>query len=353
LNDSLLKVDVQLYTRAKELAVILEALDYNDIRFQEGTTRENIVAFVSDLAKGVRKDKDALKGKSYGAIIGQAAKGGSASAFRFEPDRLAIWLYAGLTEVVEQLFVAYQQGKTPSLLPLRRSLQMIIDSQKEHNGIYQMLSAFRNPEEGKTEASFRVAIAIDIIGFALFLERSNIDILELALAAILSGLEKTDDADKTVAPLFAFGGLGESALGLVVYLYESKKGREGKSISVQGQMLLVVEEYHVKIRENPKTPLPKIIYSLLNETSFASPLLQIFARYKGPFPIGSFVKVDNETMLVIGQSNNKGGKQRPIVMKIEKGRLIKSIDLSKKLDKKITQISSLAEQDVVLEDLVM
>ena len=37
-------------------------------------------------------------------VFSAKAKGSSAAAFRFEPDKLIIWLYSGLLDVVEQIF---------------------------------------------------------------------------------------------------------------------------------------------------------------------------------------------------------------------------------------------------------
>ena len=58
---------------------------------------------------------------------------------------MAIWLMAGLLDVVDRLYVLSDKGERPSLLPIRRSLQMIVDNMKSFSGIYQMLSAFRDP----------------------------------------------------------------------------------------------------------------------------------------------------------------------------------------------------------------
>ena len=353
INDSLLKADLRLYVRAKELAEILEPFEYNDFRILGSTTKQDIDNFVLELSKSIKTQNYSLKGQVFGGISGLKAKGSSAAAFRFEPDKLSIWLYSGLLDVVEALYVSHEEGQAPSLLPLRRSLQMIIDNIREFNGIYQMLSAFRSPKEARSRANMHVAMSVDIIGFGIFLGRGNIELLEFALAAILSGLEESDDPIDTIQPLFRYSGLGQTALGLIVSLYESRMGRMGKSISLSGQILLVVEEYHRRLNQSPGTPLPKLIYELLQIKDLKSPLFQLFARYKGPFPIGSFITVDDELMLVIGQSRAAIGKQRPIVMRVIQGRLVQSIDLSREEDRQISEISSLGEQDFVLEDLVM
>ena len=95
-------------------------------------------------------------------IKGRKAKGSSAAVFRFEPERLAIWLYSGLIDIVEQVYVLHEQGEQPrSHSPLRRSLQMIIDNMRSQSGIYQMLSAVRAIDTSRTLSNKRVAVAID------------------------------------------------------------------------------------------------------------------------------------------------------------------------------------------------
>ena len=62
--------------------------------------------------------------------------GSAAAAFRFDPNKMAIWLMAGLLDVVDRLYVLSDKGERPSLLPIRRSLQMIIDNMKTFSQVY-------------------------------------------------------------------------------------------------------------------------------------------------------------------------------------------------------------------------
>ena len=89
----------------------------------------------------------------------------------------------------------------PSLLPIRRSLQMIIDNMKNFSGIYQMLSAFRDPSKPRSRSQTHVAIAIDVIGLCAYLQRSNVEMLEMAIAAILAGVSSDKEALKVIEPI--------------------------------------------------------------------------------------------------------------------------------------------------------
>jgi hypothetical protein len=351
INDKLLKIDIQLYLRAKEVAEILGRFEWNDIRIKSTVSRDDIEKFVFGFSNSVRKTEGKLSQEGYGGITGSKAKGSSAAAFRFEPDKLAVWLYSGLLDVVDNLYELYEKGEVPSLLPVRRSLQMIIDNMRQYNGIYQMLSAFRSPELPRNAANTRVAIAIDVIGFGYFMNVPNGNLMNLALASILGGLSSSDDPLDTVVPLFRFGGLGVTAVGLITSLYDARASKQGKQVSFFGRLLMIVEFYHLSLNKEPSKPLPKLMYDMTTEVTLDSKITALFARYKGPFPIGSFVKVDNETMLVVGHSDSEEGKQRPIVMKVTNGKLGTSIDLSTSTKKSIEAVTSLSEQNFQIEEL--
>jgi len=352
-NDKLFKVDLQLYIRMRELAKSLGEFDYGDLRFSAATTRVDIENFVLGYSDSLRASKSMLK-PQYGGISGKKAVGSSAAAFRFEPNKMAIWLYAGLLDVVEQLYVVCQEGKTPSLLPLRRSLQMIIDNMKQHSGIYQMLSAIRDLNKKRSLSNTRVAIAIDAIGLGIFLDFSSLVLMDLALCGILGGLSESDSAVDSVTPLFQFSGLGASAVGLILTLHDARAARQGQNAGVLGNVLMIVEAYHHLLNEHLDTPLPELIRLMATGgvEGLDKGLAQLFARYKGLYPIGSLLLIDGANALVMGHSNNEVGKKRPIVAKIRRGRLIPDlIDLSRRKDLDIQKVLSSKKEKINIAQL--
>lgn len=356
INGELLKVDVQLYLRAKELSEILEKLEWNDIRFDSVVQKSDIENFIVDFSKCVRKEKSTLNISGYNGIIGSKSKGSSAAAFRFEPNKLAIWLVAGLLDIVDNLYTMYEKGETPSLLPLRRSLQMIIDNMREYSGIYQMLSAFRDTVQPRRKAQARVAMCIDVIGFSAYLGRDNVEIMELSLSVILAGLSNTTNPIDSIQPILSFTGLGESSMGVVMLVHDSQASKQGKSVQFAGEVLMIVEEYHTFLDAHTDKPLPRVIFDMIEsfqQNKVKLNIMQLFARYKGPFPIGSLILVDGQTMLVIGQSNKNNGKQRPIVAKLHNKQILDIMDLSVQPNKQIQEIQSVQQYNFVLEDLVM
>ncbi|MEC8278730.1 MAG: hypothetical protein VX026_13515, partial [Myxococcota bacterium] len=169
INDQLLKVDLALYTKAREVAIILDAFNWGDIRISSEIGTLEVENFVQAFSDSLRHSKSMFPKNGFPNIKGQKARGSSAAAFRFEPERLAIWLYSGLIDIVEQIYQLHENGEQPSLLPLRRSLQMVIDNMRSQSGIYQMLSAVRDIDTARSESNKRVAVAIDSVGFGAFL----------------------------------------------------------------------------------------------------------------------------------------------------------------------------------------
>lgn len=351
INGQLLKVDVQLYMRAREVGGILEKMNWNDITFVNSTSKEDIQKFVVDFAKCIRKEATAFSSAEFGGISGKKSAGSAAAAFRFDPNKMAIWLVAGLLEVVEKLYVVHESGSTPSLLPVRRSLQLMIDNMQTYTGLYQMLSAFRDPNSVRSQSQKHVSIAIDVIGFGYYLELSTLEILEMSLAAVLSGLSDSSEPYDVIQPVLEFDGLGESAFGMVLLLHDSHAALKGASVSLPGLTLASVMRYHNVIDTDLGIPLPKLIYQLVQEQTVLQGITQIFARYKGPFPIGSFIRVDGETVLVIGQSNRRNGKQRPMVARLHGNQILEIIDLSTSPQREIQSIDSLSGYEHRLEDL--
>lgn len=351
-NGDLMKVDVQLYMRARDVGSILEKINWNDVTFTSMLSKDDIKAFVNDLAKCIRKEAPGMSSDQYGGISGKKSAGSAAAAFRFDPNKMAIWLIAGLLDVVERLYVLSDKGERPSLLPIRRSLQMIVDNMKSFSGIYQMLSAFRDPSKPRSRSQTHVAMAIDVIGLCAYLQRSNVEMLEMAIAAILSGVSSDNQPLKVIEPILEFDGLGEAAFGMLLLLHDSAAALEGQSASIQGLILASVMKYHHRLNKEPSIPLPKQILDLVEQTEGQmKSLMQVFARYKGPFPIGSFIRVDDEVVLVVGQSARRTGKQRPMVARLSGKQILEVLDLSTSPQKTIQSLESLSDFEHRLEDL--
>ena len=85
-------------------------------------------------------------------------------------------------------------------------------------------------------------------------------------------------------------------------------------------------------------------------------IVKFFARYKGPFPIGSLIEIDKDgeklKAIVIGHGDNEMGKQRPTVMLLKKGNKTgKSIYLVNDASYQISKSLSISKENLRLIDL--
>ena len=83
INDQLLKVDLALYTKARELAMTLDAFDWGDIRISSGVDHLEVERFVKAFSDSLRHTKSMFPAEGFENIQGRKARGSSAAAFRF------------------------------------------------------------------------------------------------------------------------------------------------------------------------------------------------------------------------------------------------------------------------------
>jgi hypothetical protein len=331
-NGKLLRVDAALYERATDLAKTLAEFDIGVIEFRAGVTETAIQAFVTDFSTSLKSGTRSMPETGYDTIGLGRATGRSIASFRFEPDRLAIWLYAGLLEVVERLYLEFRQGNTPSLLPVRRLLQLLIDSARSLGGIYQVLAAMKDPKVALTLPRMRTAMAVDGVGFGIFMGLRNNELMTLALSSLLGGLSRSPDPDRAVEPLFAYPGLGGSAMVLILAVHDTRTALQGSPAGVPGRMLAAVEMFH-RHTANPDDPtapadvLEELCAGQIEGCDAA--MGRLFTAYKGHYPLGSAVQLsDGRTGIVLSQGSTQQSKSRPTIAIIQGSSLTDRIDLS-------------------------
>jgi hypothetical protein len=334
INGRLIRVDAQLYERATELKASLNPYEIGEIRIQSNVQRTQIESMLRDLSTTLRGQDNKMRPDGYGAVGLGKAQGRSMASLRFEPDKLAVWAYASLLDVVDQLFLKHGEGESPSLLPIKRIAQLILDGMANHSGIYQMLAAVRDPQQPLDRTRLRVAIAIDAMGFGVFMSLPNTHLLSLALAGILGGLTDAKDPEETVRPLFHYSGLGDAAMALVLTVHDLRAARLGQKAGVPGRMLSVVEAYHELVAggpsRDPQAPTDALAAMVNGQIDGVdASAARVFMAYKGKYPLGTAVRMTNGSIgVVISHGASPEGKDRPTVALIgPNGRLGQRIDL--------------------------
>ncbi len=78
---------------------------------------------------------------------------------------------------------------------------------------------------------------------------------------------------------------------------------------------------------------------------------RVFADYKGPYPLGSVVKLSTGHLALVMGQTEEGGKQRPKVALLERGGKIgRRVDLAKVEDVRVASAPDPAEIDLNLAE---
>jgi len=354
LNGQLIRVDAQLYERITSLSKTLDGFGVGEIRIESSVEKAQCKRMLEDLSKSLRSQQNRLNPDGYGAIGLAKRSGRSMAALRFEPDKLAIWTYASLLDVVDQLFTKHAANESPTLLPVKRILQLVIDGMAAHSGIYQMLSSIRDPRLPLSKTRLRVGMAIDAVGFGVFVGLPHSDLMSLSLAGLLAGLSDSDDPDAAIAPLFRYGGLGDAAMSLVLTVHDLRSSRKGEKAGVPGRMLSVVEAFHeLTVGTETQEPLapPDALSGMVagKIPGVDTAAARVFAAYKGKYPLGTAVKLGSGAVGVVVAHPMEGPRERPIVALIgPSGRLGQRVDLHRQPNVQITEIVSTKQAGVDL-----
>ena len=310
-NGKLLRVDPASYERYTELAAILARYDAGEVRFEKGVTRKEIDEFVAGMGPALRS-QDVQPDRAYGRIRLLSFRGRSMASFRLEPDMLAVWLYTGLLDVTERLYAAHGAGEAPSLRPIRRTLQLVIDSMRRHGGIYMILGEVRDHRKELSWVRRRVSIAVDAIGFGIWLGLDNARVMVLGLGALLGGLSREADPEQKLRPLFRYPGLAETALPLMITVHDAAAARAGKPAGTPGRIVAVVEAWH----------------SGDSGHAVHAGTARLFDAFKGPFPLGAAVRLsDGRTGVVYSHGPDEEGKRHPVITVLDEGRPAEHLEL--------------------------
>ncbi len=332
-NGRLLRADEMLYERASVLSAVLSKLGVGDLTFGDGLDRAHVEALCQRVAAAVRSKSAKLDMEPAGAISLGPSRGSGIAAYRFEPDRLAVSVYAGLLDLVERLYAEHEAGNAPSLLPVKRSLQLLSDGMGTSPALYLLLAAVHDPAIPLNHARGRVAAATYAVGFARALGLGRDMIMTLALSAILGGLAEKGDADGAVEPLFRYAGLGDSAMPLALTLYDARALRQGRPAGVPGQLVALTHAYVARTAAARPATAPARFVRALAAGEFKGVdlrLCQVFAAWLGPCPIGSLVRLaDGAVAVVVGQGDGPSRAARPTVYRIGPAGPELQIDLNK------------------------
>jgi len=350
-NGRLLRTDPRFFERAVVLAEFMHQFDLGEICFDPGVNEEHLSAFVGDLSASAKARQNMIPPQGYGPLQVGEGSGRSLASFQFNPDRLAILLCGSLLDLMEWLYTS--KNRRISLLPLRRTVQLVIDAVSQDVAYFQIVAAIRDPARPMSAVRSRLAATIDTIGFAHYLTLHRRDVMYLALAAILGGIDESRDPERAVQPLFGFRGLREASMPMVLAVHDSRRIRNGEPGGVAGQILAVCETYHDLTSANQERPAMAPHEALQQMLDGVFPSLdratvRTFADFKGPYPLGSAVTLNNgATAVVVGHGTSDATKNRPTVLLYDGTRMYgEPIDLA--VQDEVAIVGTPAPADVLL-----
>lgn len=358
-NSRLLKVDIGLYEKITMLHQRLLPLGVNEIAFTRGIDRATLDALANELADAMGGLGQRLRLRDQGHLRLGYTEGDAIASYRFEPDRLAVWLYGSLLDLADQLYEQVAAGSSPSLLPLRRTLQLVIDNMRSHGAIFQLLGALADPDQVPAESTRHVRVAIDMVGFGLFLDLPGHDLMTMGLAGVLGGIAKGHDADAAVRALLSMPGLGEAAMPLTLLIHDAVAARAHHESGMPGRTLAMIETYVAQTSASAKHPAhaPHGVLQVMDAGKLdwlPRDLARSFIAYKGTYPLGSLVRLGADRLgVVVAHPDRLGGRTRPIVLEIlGDGQTGERIDLGQQEDLEITATPAPSQAGVSISRLV-
>ena len=321
-NSRLLKVDIGLYEKITMLHERMAPLGVNEIAFTRGIDRATLDALATELADAMAGHGQRLQLRDQGHLRLGFTEGDAIASYRFEPDRLAVWLYGSLLDLADQLYEQVAAGSAPSLLPLRRTLQLVIDNMRSHGAIFQLLAALADPDQVPSVSTRHVRVAIDMVGFGLFVDLPGRDLMTMGLAGVLGGIAKGHDPDAAVRALLNMPGLGEAAMPLTLLIHDAVAARGHHESGMPGRTLAMIETYVAQTSLSTSHPAhaPHGVLRVMGAGKLdwlPRALAQSFIAYKGAFPLGSLVRFGADRLgVVVAHTDRPDGRSRPVVLEV-------------------------------------
>lgn len=319
LDGKLLRADPRTWDRAVAVSAFLRQFGIGELSFDPTVGAANVTAFVADLSASARAQQNLLAPDGYGPLQIGESPGQSLASFDFKPDRFALLLCGSLLDVMEWTYARRARAGT-SALPLRRTLQLVIDAAMRDPAMFQIAAAIRDPRRPPSWSRLRLATTVDAICFGHYLALHRREIIVLAIAAVLSGISESPDPLEAIRPLYGLRGIKDAAMPTVLAVHDARAVLLGQKGGMAGQVLATCEMFHELTSATETSPPMSPSAALRHLAGGAVPGLdratvQTFADFKGPHPLGSGVRLSNGApAIVIAQSGGTAGKHRPTVM---------------------------------------
>jgi len=275
-------------------------------------------------------------------------------------------IYDGAAKTIKNLFNDISSDKKINITAINALADEIIDSIIRNEYAISILTRIRNKNAYHWEHAINTAILIS--GFSLFLGMKKETVVQIAIGALLHDagvakipeaiLNKKDKLSKNEHELVqqhvlwghkickSDGLTNKITTDMLVNHHERldgsgyPRGVEASKLSKLARITAIVDVYDAmtgnKRYKQGEQPINALRYLISKSEQFDRSLVQQFIKYIGVHPVGSLVKLSNETLAVI----TKGNRDNPLNPKV-----IAFYNI--KLDRKTTSVEHILDKEAL------
>lgn len=248
--------------------------------------------------------------------------------------RVAMALFGELLDMVESLAALHAEGRRPSLNPVSRLIQDLVEAMADHRPVLELLTVVRDPAQPLTADHKWASVAVTALGLGVAAGLRRRELLAVGLAAVLArvteGLPPTRAAS-AVVHLETLGDLAPQVLQSVHLL--AGEGEPGDRDVVSGVLLVALAWLELTEGLNgrpclaPAQAMATLVSGRLARVHVG--LARRLSAARGGWPVGSVLRLSNDRLCVVVGWSEGQAHGRPVVVPLEPGGVVgRSIDLA-------------------------
>ncbi len=236
--------------------------------------------------------------------------------------RIAVELFGELLDVIEALAGLRDADRRPSLVPVSRLIQDLVEAMADHRPALELLAALRDPKRPPSPDHKWAAVTVNALGLGIAAGLRRRELLAVGLAAVLSrvteGLPPTRAASALVE-LDTLGDLAPQVLRSVHLLAGEGEPDERDVVS----MVLLVAQAWVELTEGlegrpslaPAQAMATLMSGRLARVHLG--LARRLSAARGAWPVGSILRLSNDRLCVVVGWSEGQAHGRPVVVPLE------------------------------------
>ncbi len=307
INNNLIGMGFQEFSRASELARMLRAFDVGEIVFDSDLTVDGLRQLADAMSDAIHKRSEGLPDK-VDHISLRPLNVGAAGSTGTETHKVCVWLFAGMLNAMQGLQQVHDGGTVPLMLPFKRHLRLTAEIMQERSTVFQLLTANRSQRMMDGDALHCTLRTFDVLGFATALGLSRPALMTLGLSSVLDQITANQGAEEMFEVLSKIHSLGDMTPAVLLTLWDLELIRENGKGGKLAQIINLVDHYIRLTHEQRKERKVDEFWSQLQRLAPRSrSLINQFQAWKGSIPTGAIVRhPELGQALVIDQSGAEG-----------------------------------------------